>query len=244
MVSADVDYNFAMMQGVQSEQQLPDAMGQQDYLRSCKDLQAATLDLKHVHIVLTASTLCTDAEDNSSASSCASVASEPVSEQCLEASTSRPRFLHCLELAQINWSRLAKNQEWRRVLKLRCLPSSLCDRHTLQAFLEARGLSNNVLKVSASCKNGARMGSAVLHVSSGQSVAKVARFFHGRLLPGSRMPVSVQFATVQDEMQAQDGSLAEPLRVSIGSACLAFPPGLEIIEAPPGLEGIVGSATA
>eukprot|EP00930_Biecheleria_cincta_P058393 TRINITY_DN4422_c0_g2_i1.p1 TRINITY_DN4422_c0_g2~~TRINITY_DN4422_c0_g2_i1.p1 ORF type:complete len:263 (+),score=63.01 TRINITY_DN4422_c0_g2_i1:92-790(+) len=230
-----------MMEGVHSNQHSLDAIGQQDDLRSCTDLQAVPSNLKLLHVP-TASTLCTDAEDSCSASSAASVVSEPVSEQCLEASMAQPRFLHCLELAQVNWSRLAKNQEWRRVLKLRGLPASLCNRHNLQAFLKARGLSNDVLKVSVSCKNAARMGSAVLHVSSGQSVAKVARFFHGRLLPGSRMPISVEFATVQEETQARDGSLAEPLRVSIGSCCLACPPGLESIEAPPGLEGVAGRA--
>eukprot|EP00930_Biecheleria_cincta_P058395 TRINITY_DN4422_c0_g2_i3.p1 TRINITY_DN4422_c0_g2~~TRINITY_DN4422_c0_g2_i3.p1 ORF type:complete len:260 (+),score=55.03 TRINITY_DN4422_c0_g2_i3:88-780(+) len=229
-----------MMEGVHSKQHLLDAMGQQDDLRSCKDLQVAPSNLKHVP---TASTLCTDAEDDCSASSGASVVSEPVSEQCLEASMAQPRFLHCLELAQVNWSRLAKNQEWRRVLKLRGLPASLCNRHNLQAFLKARGLSNDVLKVSVSCKNVARTGSAVLHVSSGQSVAKVARFFHGCLLPGARLPVSVQFATVQEETQTRDGGLAEPLRVNIGSCCLEFPQILESIEPPPGLEGVLGRAT-
>jgi len=139
------------------------------------------------------------------------------------------------------------------VLKLRGLPSSLCNRHTLQAFLDARGLSNGVLKVSASSKEGARVGSAVLHVSSGQSVAKLAKFFHGRLLPGSRMPIAVQFATMQEEMQARDAGLMEPLRVSIGSSCLEPPPGLEsmelsigssCLEPPPGLEHMVGGTRA
>eukprot|EP00930_Biecheleria_cincta_P058392 TRINITY_DN4422_c0_g1_i1.p1 TRINITY_DN4422_c0_g1~~TRINITY_DN4422_c0_g1_i1.p1 ORF type:complete len:230 (+),score=44.32 TRINITY_DN4422_c0_g1_i1:57-746(+) len=220
-----------MLQSAASKQRFLGGVGRMD-------LQAAASDLTLTR-VLTASTLCVDAEGSCATSSGVSVASEHTSEQCLEASSARPRFLHCLELAQVNWSRLAKNQEWRRVLKLLGLPSILCNKRTLQAFLEGHGLSKDVLKVSASSKDGARMGSAVLHAASGQSVAKVARFFHGRLLPGSRLPVSVQFATVQEEMQAKNVCLTEPLQVSFGSCYLEPPPGLEHMGPPPGLEGMV-----
>jgi len=229
-----------MMQVADAKQQLLQTMDQKEYLSSCKVLRAApsTPSLRHMP---TASSLhmledCTDAGDSRSASSGASEASEPISEQGLEASRTRPRFLHCLELAQVNWARLAKDQEWRRVLKLRGLPSRLCDKYTLQAFLEAHGLSNDVLKVSVSSKDRARMGSAVLQATSGQGVAKLARFFHGRLLPGSRHPVSVQFANIQEEMQAGGSGLTEPIRVSIGSGVDVAPP--------PGLECMVGKTQA
>lgn len=222
------------MQGGNVKQQLLHAMDKQDDF-GAKDAKAARLAPSELSFrdEPTASSFhmledCTDGEDSRSVSSVISETSEPISEQGLEASMARrPRFLHCLELAQVNWGRLAKNQEWRRVLKLRGLSSRYCDRRTLQAFLKAHKLSSDVLKVATSCKGGARMGSAVLQVSSGQGVAKLARFFHGRLLPGSKHPVSVQFANIQEEMQIQDSGLTEPVRVSIGSSFVEPPPGLE-----------------
>ena len=48
-------------------------------------------------------------------------------------------------------------------------------------------------EVKSSMKANGRHGSAVLHARSTEAVERLSRFFHGRQLAGSRLPISVSF---------------------------------------------------
>eukprot|EP00913_Durusdinium_trenchii_P024469 g22971.t1 len=85
-------------------------------------------------------------------------------------------------------------QEWRTTLHLRNLTWKLCDEGTLQAFLQRSGLMESIEKISVKPGGGHRSGSATLRVANVSEVAKVAKFFHGRMFPGNRSPVAVSFA--------------------------------------------------
>eukprot|EP00438_Fugacium_kawagutii_P019904 Skav227781 [mRNA] locus=scaffold1237:123606:130350:+ [translate_table: standard] len=115
-----------------------------------------------------------------------------VSEEDCRGKISKPRFLNSVTLSQIDWSRIAKMQEWRTEIQLRGLPPSLCKAGNMEAFLKANDMEGDVAKVKVTLKANGRHGNAVLEATSTQAVGRLSRFFHGRQLPGSRLPIAVE----------------------------------------------------
>jgi len=159
-------------------------------------------------------------------------------EEVVGSKISKPRFLNSVTLSQIDWSRLAKMQEWRTEIQLRGLPSSLCQPGAVEAFLKAHGMEGDVDKVKVSLKASGRQGNAVLQATSTQAVARLSRFFHGRQLPGSRLPIAVSFseskaAKSNAKPKKAPMKLSDPWLVqvdmfaSLGQSQVQPPPGLE-----------------
>jgi len=157
---------------------------------------------------------------------------------------SKPRFLNSVTLSQIDWTRLAKKQEWRTVIQLRAAPRALCRPGAMEALLHANGMGDDVEKVKVSLKSNGQHGSAVLHATSTEAVGKLSRFFHGRQFLGSRMPIAVSFAESKavkasaSPKKASVARLVDPLQIH----CM-YSEG-ERLDLPPGLEEIAYASLA
>lgn len=157
----------------------------------------------------------------------ASGAAEDVTTTCSSA-TSGPRYRNDLRLSQVNWADLASGRDKRTTLRLRCLPSALCDEATLQQVLARMQLSKVVDCIRVFPSQGKRPGSALINAVDTAGAAAVAKFFHGRQW-GRSMPISVSFAAVQGAAEVQrvfpladaqettraGKAEAEPLRVQL-----------------------------
>lgn len=190
--------------------------------------------------------------DTSQESIASDLGSWPVAPQgATPSKSSKPRFLKGLELDQICWDRFASRQEWRTSLQLRGLPKRLCENNAFEAFLAQQELLRDVAKVKITAKGGPRVGSAILHASSVDGVERLARFFHGCVLPGASMPVAVSFANqqVKGKAASKPVKLTEPQRVSTDG--LGFTSSLDAggslsglrPRPPPGLEAYARPAT-
>mmetsp|Transcript_20120 Transcript_20120/g.35701 ORF Transcript_20120/g.35701 Transcript_20120/m.35701 type:complete len:212 (+) Transcript_20120:37-672(+) len=128
-----------------------------------------------------------------------------------------PRLVKFLELSQINWEKLANQQEWRTSIQVRGLPPRLSEKASFEAFLERNGLGKDVEKVRVLSKKGARFGVVFLQASSVPAVGKLARLFHGRVFQGSmsQMPVSVCFASQQVRSKCATDASTEPRHVAM-----------------------------
>eukprot|EP00931_Biecheleriopsis_adriatica_P073978 TRINITY_DN48171_c0_g1_i1.p1 TRINITY_DN48171_c0_g1~~TRINITY_DN48171_c0_g1_i1.p1 ORF type:complete len:219 (-),score=46.61 TRINITY_DN48171_c0_g1_i1:211-867(-) len=144
--------------------------------------------------------------------------------------SSKPRYVHSLQMSQLNWDKLATQQEWRTTLQLRGLPRKLCEKGMLEALLRSSGLVDSIASIKAKSMQGRGIGSATIRVKSVSEVASVAKFFHGRQFSGSAMPVSVSFAeeSFRARGQGMKVALLEPRHIS-PQPCQAIlpPPGLE-----------------
>lgn len=171
--------------------------------------------------------LVSDGEDSDSASqgSCtgsrALVGSGP--------SRQKPRFINSFEVSNLDWRSLNAGQERRRELLLRGLPRQLCEERGLREFLEAKGFGEAVqsLKICPAGKTArGKVGSAVVKASSAAAAQKLAKFFHGRQLLGSSLPVAVSFAG--SEERRKPSGVAEPMKVKCTLAGMpdSLPPGL------------------
>lgn len=181
----------------------------------------------------TASTASEDATADSISSFCSCISEEDCSSK-----VSKPRFLNSVTLSQIDWSRLAKMQEWRTEIQLRGVPPSLCKPGAMEAFLKANDMEGDVDKVKVSLKANGRHGNALLQATSTQAVGRLSRFFHGRQLPGSRLPIAVSFseskaAKSNAKPKKAPMKLCDPWQVQID---LSTSPGW--VQPPPGLEAI------
>mmetsp|Transcript_24833 Transcript_24833/g.65456 ORF Transcript_24833/g.65456 Transcript_24833/m.65456 type:complete len:368 (+) Transcript_24833:108-1211(+) len=107
-----------------------------------------------------------------------------------------PRYRTDLLLSKVSWDELASGLEQRTTLRLRCLPSRLCDEGALRGVLAQAGLSESVDCLRMFPGEGKRPGSALINAVSTERVAPVAKLFHGRQW-GASLPVSVSFAAVQ-----------------------------------------------
>eukprot|EP00913_Durusdinium_trenchii_P001786 g1654.t1 len=172
---------------------------------------------------------------------------------------SKPRFLNSVTLSQIDWTRLAKKQEWRTVIQLRAAPRALCRPGAMEALLHANGMGDDVEKVKVSLKSNGQHGSAVLHATSTEAVGKLSRFFHGRQFLGSRMPIAVSFAESKavkasaSPKKASVARLVDPLQIhcmysegpllAFGGLMWVVQP-CERLDLPPGLEEIAYASLA
>jgi len=111
-----------------------------------------------------------------------------------------PRYRTDLLLSKVGWDELATGLEQRTTLRLRCLPSRLCDESALKGVLAQAGLSEAVDCLRTFPGEGKRPGSALVNAVSTEKVAPVARLFHGRQW-GAALPVSVSFAPVQGKAE-------------------------------------------
>jgi hypothetical protein len=101
--------------------------------------------------------------------------------------------------SQLCWADLASRKETRTALHLRGLPKKLCEGSALEVLLKANGLALLVQEVRILPKlKGQLLGCAVLQANSVEAVTKLARFFHGRSIAGSR-PIAVSFAEDVDK---------------------------------------------
>jgi len=172
-------------------------------------------------------------------------------EECSGSKISKPRFLNSVTLSQIDWNRLAKMQEWRTEIQLRGLPPALCRQEAMEAFLKKHGMENDVAKVTVSLKANKRHGTAELQATSTEAVGRLSRFFHGRQLPGSRLPIGVSFSEskgVKSSAQPKKApmKLLDPLQVHTDLFTFSgygSPYGLvQSVQPPPGLEAFVDGA--
>ncbi|CAJ1359069.1 unnamed protein product [Effrenium voratum] len=132
-----------------------------------------------------------------------------------ECSELHARHVDLLQLNELNWSHLARDQEWRTTLHLRNLTWKLCDEGMLQAFLQRSGLMDSIEKIQVKPGSARRSGSALLYLKGVEEVAKVAKFFHGRQFPGARSPVAVSFADLRPPgYKVPATSLGDPQRVN------------------------------
>jgi hypothetical protein len=156
-----------------------------------------------------------------------------------------PKFLRSeqgLSLAQLSWGAMEKSREWRTELRLRGLPSSICERRALEQVLSQLGLLETVASIQVSASTKSRgSGWATIKAKSVNDVQRIAKAFHGRMFRGSRMPIAVSFAdgsssVVGDRQKVTKLSarlgLPEPQRVGASPSHVSAPPGL---EPPPGL---------
>jgi len=131
----------------------------------------------------------------------------------------QPRLVKFLELSQINWEKLAKQQEWRTSIQVRGLPPSLSEKVSLKELLVQHSLQDDVLQVTISSGKKARFGVALLQASSVPAVGRLAKFFHGRVFSMSQMPISVCFASSQPKRSKfATASLTEPRHVAMSLA--------------------------
>jgi len=128
-----------------------------------------------------------------------------------------PRYMTDLLLSKVVWDELAAGLEKRTTLRLRCLPSRLCNESALKGVLAQAGLSELVDCVRTFPGEGRRPGSALVNAVSAEKVAPVARLFHGRQW-GAALPVSVSFAAVQGKAEV----------------CKAYPERLSLFAESPG----------
>lgn len=161
-----------------------------------------------------------------------------ISEEDCGSKVSKPRFLNSVTLSQIDWSRLAKMQEWRTEIQLRGVPPSLCKPGAMEAFLKANGMEGDVDKVKVSLKANGRHGNALLQATSTQAVGRLSRFFHGRQLPGSRLPIAVSFseskaAKSNAKPKKAPMKLCDPWQVQIDLS-----PSQGWVQPPPGLKAV------
>lgn len=172
----------------------------------------------------------------STASEAAADSSSCISEEDCGSKVSKPRFLNSVTLSQIDWSRLAKMQEWRTEIQLRGVPPSLCKPGAMEAFLNANDMKGDVDKVKVSLKANGRHGNALLQATSTQAVGRLSRFFHGRQLPGSRLPIAVSFseskaAKSNAKPKKAPMKLCDPVQLDLS-------PSQGWVQPPPGLEAI------
>jgi len=165
-------------------------------------------------------------------------------EECSGSKISKPRFLNSVTLSQIDWNRLAKMQEWRTEIQLRGLPPALCRQEAMEAFLKNNGMENDVVKVKVSLKANKRHGTAELQATSTEAVGRLSRFFHGRQLPGSRLPIGVSFSEskgVKSSAQPKKApmKLLDPLQVHTDLFTFSGYGLVQSVQPPPGLEAFV-----
>eukprot|EP00425_Heterocapsa_triquetra_P031705 CAMPEP_0195095062 /NCGR_PEP_ID=MMETSP0448-20130528/46610_1 /TAXON_ID=66468 /ORGANISM="Heterocapsa triquestra, Strain CCMP 448" /LENGTH=353 /DNA_ID=CAMNT_0040129193 /DNA_START=57 /DNA_END=1118 /DNA_ORIENTATION=- len=197
-----------------------------------------------------------EGDDGTSQSGRSSGAAEEAAQDSTnKASVAAPRKVFNMQLSQVNWEDLNSSREWRTVLRLRGLPSKLCERGMLEAYLEKIGMRDVVEKVKAvPCTGtGKKVGCALIRAKTVEGVKELAKFFHGRQLGGSL--VAVSFADNQSKedstKKTKKNPLREPIRVGAPMTtvsgpkepwCLRtvglidLPPGL---SPPPGLEDLV-----
>lgn len=131
------------------------------------------------------------------------------------ASCLAPRYRNDLRLSEVNWAELASGRDKRTTLRLRMLPSKLCDEAVFQRMLASAGLSQLVDSVCVLPGRGSRPGSALVNAVDSAGVTAVAKYFHGRQW-GKSMPVAVSFAAVQGAAEVRRAFPAKTVRTETG----------------------------
>eukprot|EP00403_Amphidinium_massartii_P011505 CAMPEP_0178409910 /NCGR_PEP_ID=MMETSP0689_2-20121128/20705_1 /TAXON_ID=160604 /ORGANISM="Amphidinium massartii, Strain CS-259" /LENGTH=206 /DNA_ID=CAMNT_0020031065 /DNA_START=42 /DNA_END=659 /DNA_ORIENTATION=- len=132
----------------------------------------------------------------------------------MSATPAGPTYLNHLDIAALDWEKLAAGHEQRTTLRLRCLPARLCSVEALSRILREAGLEETIDTIRV-FQHRAGMGVALVNAVDAPSVMTVARFFHGRAW-GRGPPVAVSFSVAQgrDELLAaypEEASTRAPL---------------------------------
>lgn len=114
-----------------------------------------------------------------------------------------PKYRNDLRLSQVNWGDLASGRDKRTTLRLRLLPSILCDEETLNRMFSRAGFSQVVDFIRVFPGEGKRPGSALINMVDAASAAAVGKYMHGRQWGARSMPVSVSFAAVQGAVEVR-----------------------------------------
>lgn len=125
-----------------------------------------------------------------------------ISERDGESRGIAPKYRNDLRLSEVNWKDLMNGCDKRTTLRLRFLPTKLCDNETLWHTINSAGLTNSVDSIRVFQGKGARAGSAVVNAVDSAGVIAITKYFHGRQW-GRSMPVSVSFAAIQSALDAE-----------------------------------------
>lgn len=130
---------------------------------------------------------------------------------------SGPRYRNDLRLSEVNWTDLVSGRDKRTTLRLRCLPSKMCDKAAFEKALETAGLGKMYDCLRIFPGSGRRSGTALVNAVDSHAVIAIAKYFHGRQW-GRSLPVAVSFAPVQGVAEIERAFPTKPLSVEVSSS--------------------------